>query len=92
MVTVEAMREYGYAADADWQAGTAQLCLDGAREYLTNAGVPTPTETAPSGLYDLAVLMLSMHWYDNRGVVTIGTVGEELQCGLQSIIWQLGGN
>ena len=79
-------KSYGYGTDADWQPEVAQMCLDAAKEYLANAGVK---ERLQSPLYDLAVYMLTMHWYDNRGVQVIGQVRGEIQMGVRSIIHQL---
>ena len=38
---------------------------------------------------DLGCYMLAMHWYDQRGVVTLGAVQGEILHGVQSIIHQL---
>lgn len=85
--TVQGMMGYGYLGDDTFDSAVAQLCLDAAKEYLANADVPEP-ET-DSALYDLGCYMLAMHWYDQRGVVTLGAVQGEILHGVQSIIHQL---
>lgn len=85
--TVEGLcKNYGYGTDADWQPDVAQMCLDAAKEYLANADVQ---ERENSQLYDLAVYMLTMHWYQNRGVMIVGQVRGEIQKGITAIIHQL---
>ena len=79
-------KAYGYGSDADWQPGVAAMCLDAAKEYLANAGVK---ERKSSTLYDLAVYMLTMHWYENRGVMIVGQVRGEILNGINAIIHQL---
>ncbi|MDQ0268878.1 putative phage protein (predicted DNA packaging) [Cytobacillus purgationiresistens] len=57
--------------------------IDSAKEYLTGAGV----KGTDSKRYELAVIMLVTHWYENREAV--GKVLGKVQLGLQSIILQL---
>lgn len=85
MVTPEGLREYGYGDDAGWQPAVAARCLEAAREYYRNAGV----KERDTPLYDAAVYMLALHWYDNREVQLIGQVRDEMAHGIQSIIHQL---
>lgn len=85
MVSVRGMREFGYADAETFQSDVAVRCLNAAKEYLANAGV----RERESALYDQAVYMLAMHWYDNRNVDIIGQVRGEVSHGLQSIIHQL---
>lgn len=85
-VTIEQMKRYGYLEE-DFDAETARLCLGAAKKSLEKAGVPEPE--GGSELYDLAALMLAMHWYDHRGVVAIGTVQGEIKQGLDAIIHQI---
>lgn len=85
MVTLEGMREYGYGDDASWQPKVAARCLNAAKEYYLNAGV----RERDSALYDQAVYLLAMHWYDNREAMLIGQVRGEIVHGVQSIIHQL---
>lgn len=61
-----------------------QLCLDAAIEDLRDQGVP-PMEH--SKLYELAVLMLALHFYDNRGLLADKTA--ELPMGVQAIVIKL---
>ena len=85
MVTLDGMMEYGYGDDASFQAKVAARCLNAAMEYLVNAGI----RQRESELYEQAVYMLAMHWYDNRDVDVIGQVRGEISHGIQSIIHQL---
>lgn len=59
--------------------------MGAAKRYLANADVPEQDDP----LYDLGCYMLAMHWYDNRGVVAIGSVQGEILHGIQAIIHQL---
>lgn len=82
------MKQYGYFDDGAFQPEVAQMALDAAKEYLRIADVREPEQ--PSSLYDLACYMLAAHWYDNRGVVAIGTTPQgEIAKGLQAVIWML---
>ncbi len=89
----EMMMQYGYFAPDSYQPDVAAMCLDAAKAYLDGAGVPTPApDDAAASLYDTACYMLAMHWYDNRGVVSVGAVQGPIQMGIQAIIWQLAGS
>jgi len=81
------MKQYSYFDDGNFQPEIAQMCLDGAKEYLKNADVVEPE--GGSALYNMACYMLANHWYENRGVVAIGTVQGNIALGVESIIWQL---
>lgn len=83
---LDMMKQYGYLGEDTYQPDVADLCLRAAKEYLKGAGV---AERSDSALYDMACYMLAMHWYDNRGVVTIGTVQGEIALGVNSIIHQI---
>lgn len=85
-VTVESMKRYGYL-EADFDEEIARLCLGAAKKSLLKADVPEPA--GDDELYELAALMLAMHWYDHRGVAVIGTVPQALEPGLNSIIHQI---
>ena len=85
MVTLEGMMEYGYGDDASWQPRIAAGCLNAAMEYLAGADV----YQRESWLYEQAVYMLAMHWYDNRSTEVIGQVRGEIAFGIQSIIHQM---
>lgn len=61
--------------------------IDSAKEYLSNAGVKE-NQHEESNQYELAIIMLVTHWYENREQV-IGSVSETISLGLQSIILQL---
>lgn len=62
-----------------------QMLIDSAHEYLRNAGVKKDEE---SNTYQLAVMMLVTHWYENREQVT-ESAPYNVSLGLQSIILQL---
>lgn len=81
------MKQYGYFGEDSYQPDVAAMCLNAAKQYLQGAGVPEP-ET-PSEQYDLACYMLAMHWYDNRGVVSVGSVQGPIHLGVQALIHQL---
>lgn len=85
MVTADSIKEYGYLGDESYQPGVMSMCIDAAKEWLANADV----RERVSPLYDLAVSMLAMHWYDHRAVMAIGAQPTEIEHGLQSIIHQL---
>lgn len=85
-VTVESLqKDYGYNTDDTWQPEIAHMCIVAAKEYLSNAGCPE----RDSCLYDLAVCMLALNWYQNRGVTLVGAIRGEVQKGLDAIIPQL---
>lgn len=86
MVTLEGMKEYGYADDATWQPQVAVRCLNAAMEFYDNAGVK---QRMHSDLYDQGVYLLAMHYYDNREAMVIGQIRGEVLHGVQSIIHQL---
>ncbi len=87
MATLEGLKAYGYLTDGDFDAATAEMCLAAAKSYLAGSDVPEPA--MDNALYDLACYMLAMHWYDHRGVVTLGVVPETIQMGVVSIIHQI---
>lgn len=64
-----------------------RLLIDSAKEYLSNTGVKEE-QHKKSDQYNLAIIMLVTHWYENREQV-IGSVSETISLGLQSIILQL---
>lgn len=85
MVTLNGMQAYGYADDLSFDKNIALNCLNAAKEYLANAGV----KERESFLYEQAVYMLAMHWYDNRELDIIGQVRGEISYGVNAIIHQL---
>lgn len=86
MVSADTLKEYGYGDDGNWQSNMADICIGAAVKYMSRAGVQPRTNDAE---YDLAILMLASHWYDNRGVQAVGTITPEIAKGVQSIIHQL---
>lgn len=79
--TKEYMRIEG--TDSDTELTTLILA---AKTYLQNAGVDL-NEASP--LYCLAVGMLVLHWYDNRGAMLVGTISKKMEFSLDAIIQQL---
>ena len=68
--------------DHDEEDGLLDGLLSSATEYLKNAGcVVTEGE-----LYNLAIKMIVLHWYENREVIGIGN---KVPFGLDNIIFQL---
>ncbi|MET3507038.1 head-tail connector protein [Halalkalibacter oceani] len=65
---------------------TLGFLLDAAKEYLVDAGVKEQPE---SKTYQLAVLLLVSHWYENRQAVVVGQTSKQLENSLQSLILQL---
>jgi len=82
--TVETLRDLLYAGEDNFQPGIGQLCLNAARQYLADSGVP---ETETGYTYELACLMLAAYWYDHRD--QIGTVPGDLQTSVNAITLQL---
>lgn len=64
------------------------LCLEAAREYFRNAGVPDGLE---SPIYDLGVYRLAAYYVDNRLPSPDGG-GDNVPYGIQGIILQLRGD
>lgn len=62
------------------------ICLDAAKAWFENAGVPEPTEA--NKLYDIGVYMLATHYHDNRGVLADGRT-DMVPMGVLSIMHQL---
>ena len=60
--------------------------IDSAKEYLSNAGVKEKSE---SKQYQLAIIMLVTHWYENREQNQYGKISSAIEHGLQTIILQL---
>lgn len=61
-----------------------QMLIDAAKEYLLNAGIENKSD---SYLYNLAVSMLVVNWYDNR--CPVGQTTEKMKYSLNAIIQQL---
>jgi len=57
--------------------------METAKEFLKGAGV----EESESNRYELAVMILVSHWYENREA--IGKVTSQIEYSLQSLILQL---
>lgn len=70
--------------DGEQDDTSLALFIDSAKEYFSNAGV----KEKDSPLYQLGILMLVTHWYENRTGVS-DDLPQKLTMGLQSIILQL---
>lgn len=81
---LELTKEY-LRIDGDHDNQMLGLLIDSAKEYMENAGVKELTDNK---LYNLAIIMLVTHWYENREQVT-NSIPKNLTLGLQSIILQL---
>lgn len=74
----------------DKNVETLILSLKGAaEEYIKSSGVNKDAVDYNNKLYKLAVMMLVGHWYDNRGIVVVGTITKEMEISFNSIIVQL---
>jgi uncharacterized phage protein (predicted DNA packaging) len=60
--------------------------ITAADQYLKESGCDESTNPE---LYALAQKLLISHWYENRGVVAVGTVTKTLEFSLQSLILSL---
>lgn len=69
--------------DEDYDDLLLQNLVNSAILYLKNAGVKDGSET---DLYNLAIKMLVLHWYENREIVG---KADKLAFSLDSIITQL---
>lgn len=83
-LTLEEVKAYCRITDST-EDQIVQSLMDSAEKYLENAGVPEAA--ANTALYDLAVMALVLHWYDNRGNTAEGQV--EIPLGLGALIIQL---
>lgn len=55
--------------DDDFEDSYIQLILDAAINYVSKiTGVPNDANAPPE--YDLAIMILSLHWYTNREVLS----------------------
>lgn len=84
MPSIDELKRYA-VLDPDGDEQTLLLCMNAAKQWFQNAGVPEPEER--NELYDLGVYMLAVHYFDNRGA--IGTEDKNLPFGVFSIMHQL---
>lgn len=82
---LEMSKEY-LRIDGDHDNEMIGLLIDSAHEYLQNAGVNRDEE---SKQYQLAVMMLVTHWYENRNQEIEGRTSRTMGMALQAIILQL---
>ena len=79
---LEKIKEY-LKIDSNDEDVTVQALITSAELYLKNAGV---LEDYQNELYDLAIKMLVLHWYENREI--IGNA-QKMAFSLDNIITQL---
>lgn len=79
---LEKIKEY-LKIDSNDEDITVQALITSAELYLKNAGV---LEDYQNELYDLAIKMLVLHWYENREIV--GNA-KKMAFSLDNIITQL---
>ena len=79
---LEKIKEY-LKIDSNDEDITVQALITSAELYLKNAGV---LEDYQNELYDLAIKMLVLHWYENREI--IGNA-QKMAFSLDNIITQL---
>lgn len=79
---LEKIKEY-LKIDSNDEDVTVQALITSAELYLKNAGV---LEDYQNELYDLAIKMLVLHWYENREIV--GNA-KKMAFSLDNIITQL---
>ncbi|WP_034301986.1 head-tail connector protein [Bacillus cihuensis] len=84
MIEIEQVKEY-LRIDGTYDDSLLVLLMESAKEYLENAGVPE----CDSKAYELAILMLVTHWYENREQQVVGKTSTAIDHGLRSIILQL---
>lgn len=82
MTMIDTVKEY-LRIDGTEDDSLLGFLIDSAKEYLSGSGV----KETDSKRYELAVIMLVTHWYENREAV--GRVQGKVELGLQSIILQL---
>ena len=82
---LEKIKEY-LKIDGNDEDITIQTLITSAELYLKNAGV---IEDYQNELYDLAIKMLVLHWYENRESVLVGSISKKLEFSLSNIITQL---
>ena len=79
---LEKIKEY-LKIDSNDEDTTVQTLITSAELYLKNAGV---IEDYQNELYDLAIKMLVLHWYENREIVGNS---KKMAFSLDNIITQL---
>lgn len=84
MADIEGLKQYLRLENDEEQLN---MYLAAAKNYALHAGVTEPESDSP--LYDLLIYMLACHWYDNRGVQTVGSNVNDLSLSVNSLILQL---
>lgn len=85
MVEISDVKEY-LRVDTDSDDEQIASLMSAAKEYLKNAGI-TENYAKESKLYNLAVCMLVVNWYDNR--CPVGQANEKMKFSLNAIMQQL---
>ncbi|MCC2249081.1 head-tail connector protein [Virgibacillus sp. AGTR] len=81
---LELAKEY-LRIDGDQDNKLLDLLINSAKNYMSNAGVKEKEDE----LYQLAIMMLVTHWYENRQQNEFGKISSAIEMGLQTIILQL---
>ncbi|GAA0434435.1 hypothetical protein GCM10008934_24850 [Virgibacillus salarius] len=81
---LELAKEY-LRIDGDQDNKLLGLLINSAKNYMSNAGVKEKEDE----LYQLAIMMLVTHWYENRQQNEFGKISSAIEMGLQTIILQL---
>ena len=83
--TIDGLCRYGLIDPAGHEV-ELNLMLDAAEQWYAGCGVPESAKG--SAQYELAVYMLALHYYDQRGAVAEGNI-RELPLGVMSMLNQL---
>lgn len=86
MADIEGLIAYGNI-DGDASEDVVELCLNAARRWFKNAGVPEPEESDP--LYDMGVYQLATFYYDRREPSGVINFAAPPPFGIQGIVLQL---
>lgn len=91
MLSLEEIKNFCRIDEADEQEEKEieEILKPSAEAYLEGAITNKSLLTYTNPQYRLAVLLLINHYYNNRDILTIGTVVEETPKTLQAILMQL---
>jgi len=81
---LEAVKEY-LRIDGDQDDKLLGRLISAAKEHLAGAGV----KERVTSQYELAVVMLVTHWYENREQNQFGKISSAIEHGLQTLILQM---
>lgn len=86
MADVRGLIAYGII-DGDANEGVVELCLNAAKRWFKNAGVPEPEGN--DSLYDMGVYQLATFYYDRREPSGVVNFTAPPPYGIQGIVLQL---